>query len=176
MAEVFWYARVFEDIEREVWSLNVARNREDFSSYDAINSRPLLLFGIKRGITTLILAIVFSSLAFVRYHERNSWMVWLSVMLLLEFTLRSLIYLCWYVLPRYPTSKAWLERKKTTLFPKFQSWFVRAREQLRVKHQRVPFNEADAEPYEENAGFILGLYGALLTSFWRAADGEIGRR
>ena len=59
---------LFEDIEREVLSLNVARNREDFSSYDAINSRHLLLFGIKRGIATLTLAsILFTSLAFRRY-------------------------------------------------------------------------------------------------------------
>ena len=177
MAEGFWYMGLFEDIEREVWSLNVARSREDFSSYDAINSRPLLLFGMKRGIATLTLAVIFTSLAFRKYHERTSWMVWLSIMLLLDFTLRSLFYLCWYVLPRYSTSKAWLERGKTTLFPKFQSWFVRAREQLRVKHERVPFNEADAEPFKEKAGFVLGYYGAILTSFWRvAADRDVGRR
>ena len=78
---------VFENIEREIWSLNVARNREEPSSYDAINSRPLLLFGIERGITTLILAVIFTSLAFRKHHERNSWMVWLSIMLLLNFTL-----------------------------------------------------------------------------------------
>ena len=171
MAEGFWYTRVFEDIEREVWSLNVARNRKDFSSYDAINSRPILLFGIKRGITTLTLAIIFTIFG-VKHHGRNPWILWLAVMLLLDFTLRSLFWLCWYLLPRYPAGRALLERGKRTLFPKFQSWFVRAREQLRVKHERVPFNEEDAEPFEENAGHILGFCGALITSFWRGADRE----
>ena len=164
MAEGFWYMGLLEDIKREVWSWNVTRSREDFSSYDAINSHPLLLFDMKHDITTLTLTIIFTSLAFRKYHERNSWMVWLSIMLPLDFTLRSLFYLCWYVLPRYSISKAWLERGKTTLFPNFQPWFVRAREQLRVKHERVPFNEADAEPFKETAGFTLGYYGAILTS------------
>ena len=169
---------LFEDIEREVLSLTVTRNREDFSGYDAINSRPLLLFGIKCGIATLTLAsILFTSLAFRRYQERNSWMVWLSIILLLDFTLRSLFCLCWYLLPRYPISKAWLERGKETLSQDFQSWYVRATEPVRVKHERVAFNEADAEPSKEKAGSVLGSYGAVLTSFWRAAaDREIGRQ
>ena len=175
IAEGFWYLGVFEDIEREVWSLNVARNRKDFSSYDAINSRPSLLLGIKRGTTTFVLAIVFTTVG-AKYRGRNPWILWVGVMLLLEFTLRSLFYLGWYVLPRHPSTKAWLERGKKTLFPKFQSWFVRAREQLRVKHERVPFNEEDAEPFEENGVFVLGYYGAFVTSFWRAADREVSKR
>ena len=51
-----------------------------------------------------------------------------------------------------------------TVFPKSQSWFVRAREQLRVKYERVPFNEEDAEPFKEKAGFVLGLFHRLLGS------------
>lgn len=169
MTEVFWYSRIFEGIEREVWSLNVARNREDFSSYDAINSRPPLLFGIKRGIMTFTLAIIFTAVG-VKHRGRDPWMLWLGLMLLLDFTLRSLFCFCWFVLPRYPGSRIWLQRGKESLFPKFQSWFVRAREQLRVMHERVPFNEKDADPFEETAGLVLGFYGAFLTSFWRGAD------
>ena len=175
MAEGFWYMGVFEDIEREVWSLNVARNREDFSSYDAINSRPSLLFGIKRGIATLALAIAFTAVG-IKHRHHSPWMLWLGSMLLLDFTLRYFLCFCWFVLPRHPAIRAWLERGKQTLFPRFQSWFVRAREQLRVKHERVPFNEKDAEPFEENASFVFGLYGAFTTSFWRAADRGISRR
>ena len=175
MAEMFWYTRVFEDIEREVWSLNAARSRDDFSSYDAINSRPLLLFGIKRGIATLALAITFTALGF-NFRRRNSWILWLGTMLLLDFTLRSLSYFCWYMLPRSQIGRTWLERAKETFFPKFQSWFMRAREQLLVKHERVPFNEEDAEPSVEQAAFILGSYAALMTSFWPAADRGIGKR
>ena len=89
MAEGFWYMCVFEDIETEVWSLNIARNREYFSSSDAINSRLFLLFGFKRSIKTLTLTIVFTSLAFRNHHERSSWIMWLSIILLLNFTLRS---------------------------------------------------------------------------------------
>lgn len=174
IAEVFWYRRVFEEIEREVWSLNVARNREEFSSYDAINSRPSLLLGIKRGIITLTLAIVFTSVG-IKHRRRSSWILWLGSMFLLDFALRSLFCFCWFVLPRHPRSRGLLQQAKKTLFPKFQSWFLRATEQLRVKHERVPFNEEDAEPFEENAIFVLGSYGAFWTSFWRGADRDISR-
>ncbi len=175
LAELFWYVHVFEGIEREAWSLNFAGNRDDFSSYDAINSRPSVLFGIKRGMMTFIIAIVFTIVG-VEYHGRNSWILWLGSLLLLDFTLRSLFCFCWYVLPRHPSSRAWLQQRKMTLFPMFRSWSIRATEQLRVEHERVPFNEEDAKPFKETAMFVLGSYGALLTSFWRTADHEVSRR
>ena len=85
-------------------------------------------------------------------------------MLPFNFALRSLFCIRGFVLPRYPSNKAWLQRGKKTLCPKLQSWLVTARERLRAKQGRVPFHEEDAERIKETAYFGLGLYDTFWTS------------
>lgn len=85
-------------------------------------------------------------------------------MLPFKFALRSLFCIRGFVLPRYPSNKAWLQGGKKTLCPKFQSRLVRAKERLRAKQKRVPFHEEDAERFKETAYFDLGLYDTFWTS------------
>lgn len=170
-AEVFWYAGVLGDIERVVWSLNAARSRSDFSSYDTINRRPLLLFGFKRGALTLSVSIVFLCLGAI--HHRVPWAFWFGVLLLCEFILRITSWLCWFTLPRRPSVRAWLERAKGATFIRFQAWWIRARKPLLQKHARVPFTEEDAVPFQETSSSVFGSYIGLFQSFWSKDDGDV---
>ncbi len=149
-AELIWYAKfVFERIERESWSLNAARGSSDFSSYDAINKYPLLLFGLKRGILTLFGATTFLSIGII--YRNHPWALWLGVLLLWEFVFRFLLYLCWSILPRVSCIRICIERAKETAFPKFMAEIMKAREPLHASHERVPFQEEAAQPFNDSS-------------------------
>lgn len=162
-AEIFWYRGVFEDIERVVWSLNAARSRSDFSSYDAINRRPLLLFGFKRGALTLSVSIVFLCLGTI--HHRVPWAFWFGVLLLFEFILRTTFWLCWFMLPRRPSVLAWLERAKGTMFVRFLAYWTWVTNPLRQNHGRVPFKEEDAVPFQETMSSVFWSYMRVFRIF-----------
>ena len=147
VAETFWYINVFEHIEREVWSLNASRDNSDFSSYKAINRYPCLLFGPKRAIITICAAILFLGLGTMKHEE--SWALWLGILLLWEFVLRSVLYFCWFILPSQPRIRAWLEQAKASMLPKWVDWSTRPTRTLRASHERTPFLENAAEPFRD---------------------------
>ena len=162
-AEVFWYAIIFERIEREAWSLNSANNGSNFSAYELMNKYPSLLFGLRRGVLVLCAAIAFLCLGTIG-HERK-WALWFGISILYEFALRTVFYMSWSWLPRIYAARSWIERILGFLFPMFLSKVMKGRERLRVSHERVPFHEQEVEPFESWSkvwGFYMAFFRNLV--------------
>ena len=148
-AEILWYnRRVMERVEREAWSLNASRNNSSFSSYDVINRHPSLLFGLKRSIVTLVVAVAFLCPGVV-FRNRDPWALWCGVVLLYEFTVRSILYFCWSKLPCITTFRLFLTRAEETMFPKLLALIQKAAEPVRTSHRRTSFHEEAVEPFDD---------------------------
>ena len=162
-AEIIWYAAVFERIEREAWSLNASTNGADFSHYALINKYPSLFIGFKRGAIMLGTGIILLSLGTV--HQNRKWALWLGILVSWEFSYRAILYIGWLILPRIHITRSWIERGREKLFPRFMSGVMRGREDLRVRHERVPFREEDVEPFESWSkvwGFYMSFFRNLI--------------
>ena len=148
-AEILWYnRRVMERVEREAWSLNASRNNSSSSSYDVINRHPSLLFGLKRSIVTLVVAVAFLCPGVV-FRNRDPWALWCGVVLSYEFTVRSILYYCWFKFPCITTFRLFLTRAEETMFPKFLALIQKAEEPVRASHRRTSFHEEAVESFDD---------------------------
>ena len=150
-------------LKGEAWSLNAANSGSDFSDYALINKYPSLLFGFKRGIFVLCAAIAFLCLGIID-HERK-WALWCGILILYEFTFRTVLCLGWFWLPRIPIVRSGMELVCENLFPRFLSKVMKGREALRVRHERVPFQEEEVEPFESWSkvwGFYMSFFRSLV--------------
>ena len=144
-AEIFWYDRSgMERAEREAWSLNAS-----FSSYDVINRHPSLLFSLKRSIMTLVVAVAFLCPGVV-FRNRDPWALWCGVMLSYEFTVRSILYFCWFNWFKLPciTFRLFLTRVEEKIFLKMLSLMQNALEPVCASHRRTSFHEEAVEPFD----------------------------
>ena len=168
-AEILWYARVWDRVEREAWSLNASRNSPSFSSYDMINRQPSLLFGLKRSIMTLVIAVAFLCPGVV-FQNRDPWALWCGVMLSYEFTVRSILYFCWFKLPCITTFRRFLTRAEKTIFPKILA--LAKDVGVRASHRRTPFHEEALESFDtwpKTWSIYMHAFQALLCcAFWRS--------
>ena len=154
-AEIFWYNRVFERMEREAWSLNASRNNSSFSSYDVINRQPSLLFGLKRSIVTLVVAVAFLCPGVV-FRNRDPWALWCGVMLSYEFTVRSILYFCWFKLPCITTFRLFLTRAEELMFPKLLALMKNVG--VRASHRRTSFHEEAVESFDDTWAKTWSIY------------------
>ena len=154
--EIFWYAAIFKRIEKDAWSMNAARNRATFSCYDAINRHPSLFFGSKRAV--LLFSITIALLCIGIVYQDQSWALWCGVLLGLEMVMRSILYCCWFTLPKIPLVRSKIDQAVTAFFPKWIARTMRARESLLTTHERVPFHQEAAEPFQETWSSVWRTY------------------
>lgn len=146
VGEIFWYFRVFERIERDIWSRNCSRANLDFSSYAEINRYPSLFFGYRRAAVIVCATLIFLCSGAVSHDRR--WALWFGSSLLWECILRSILLFCWFILPKHPKISAWLEQGRISLMISgWIQWFLRPIKPWRASHERLPFQEDLAGPF-----------------------------
>lgn len=153
VAEAFWYLRVFERIERDVWNRKASRDNSDFSSYAEINKYPSLLFGYKR--TTVIVCATIIFLCFGAISHDRPWALWLGSLLLWECVLRSIFSFCWFILPHHPKVSARLSQGMASMVSGWIEEFIRRMRPWRAGHGRVPFQEELADPFRDTWSAFL---------------------
>lgn len=160
VAEIFWYVRFIERIERDIWSRNASRDNSDFSSYAEINKYPSLLFGYKRATVTALATIIFLCLGAIS-HDRP-WALWLGSLLLWECIMRSILSFCWFILPRHSKTSARLVQGISSMISRWIEGLIRRMRPWRAGHERVPFQEELAEPFRETWS---GTWNAYMSAF-----------
>ena len=159
--EFLWYERVFDRIEKGLWSRNATRDNSDFSSYEEINRYPSLLFGYKRAAATVSATIIFLCSGATSNDRR--WALWFGCLLLGECILRSIFAFCWFILPRHPKISAWLGQRISSMVSRWMEKFTRQSRPWRSSHERVPFQEDLAQPFRETWSGTWNAYMSILS-------------